>query len=772
MQNGARGQHSELSNDQGVHCPLSLGSEEVVPILIEAEGCDAEIQELAACEPYVKCSKRGSGEVEGTDGDFLLNFDEYDNGTDVQKSVHSRLKRLRRRQTDEDDSDSNGVGDVGTISEDEEESMQGNSEFDKVLKQCSRYSRRLDRLLSSKLQSGENALEGQPKALKRQLKDYQVAGVNWLYTLHNEGLGCILADEMGLGKTVQTISLLTLLKEKGHLFSHIIIVPASTISNWMREFSNWSDSLKVLMYYGTKNERYDLRMNILVHDAKYKKKQVDKEYPFDVLITTFQTASGKSDYKFLRKLNFHYLIVDEAQMLKGKDTSRYAYLFRINSQRRLLITGTPLQNNLNELSALLRFIMPDLFSSLHSSKLSQEVKVIMNDWKDVSECEYVHSMKRILKPFILRRLKNEIGLGLEPKKHKLVKIKMPPVQHKLYTECFASTELSLKQCGYNNAVAERGQGEVEEVLPNTDSPETGAPRASGAGFMNNMLMQLRKVSNHPILVRTFYSDEAIETLARYAQRSDPSLFKLCIDEIVNDFTFLSDFELHKLSLKSPALRKYSLTRNQLFKSSGKLLVLAKLLPTLKEQGHRVIIFSQFTTVLDILELFLTQYLDMRYVRLDGTTPINERQSVIDLYNTETESYFIFLLTTLAGGLGINLTSADTVIFHDISYNPQVDRQAEDRCHRLGQTKQVTIYILVAVSTVEEHMYNMAIRKTELNDLVLNEGKFAEDEVGDKESPALMQNLVKAMFDTSRQTQAPTAEANDDVDFDIIDITKS
>jgi len=228
-------------------------------------------------------------------------------------------------------------------------------------------------------------------------------------------------------------------------------------------------------------------------------------------------------------------------------------------------------------------------------------------------------------------------------------------------------------------------------------------------FLNNILMQLRKSANHPVLIRAFYDDNTISEMAKILKNTSKTIYENCtVNDIEEELKASSDWELHCRCYFNPHISQYQLKREQWTQSSGKFVALSKLLEELKKDNHRVLIFSQMTKMLDIIEAFL-DVSNYTYLRLDGSTSVPDRQVLLNQFNSD-NNIFIFLLSTRAGGLGVNLTSADTVIFYDISYNPQVDRQAEDRCHRLGQTKIVTIYKLIVMDSCENHILDMATEK--------------------------------------------------------------
>lgn len=508
----------------------------------------------------------------------------------------------------------------------------------------------------------------------------------------------------------------------------LIVAPASTLSNWMRELETWAPNLRTVLFHGSFDERETIKEDIKHHWKRH------KEHFFDVMVSTYQTIGGKYDAPFFTHgIRFNYLVVDEAQMLKGNNTARFMQLTQVRAAHRLMLTGTPLQNNLDELQSLLAFLMPNLFGRLIGFTMSRELTEHRKAGKKVVDSEYVTKLKELLMPFILRRLKSQVGLGLLPKIHTVLEAPPTELQERLNKQLFSQTKMTIDVSSRRSDTPPPGDIVTTEESDSESGDTKGAEEQAESAeptLLANGLMQLRHVANHPIFVRAFYTAEQLTEVAEVLLRTKHKRFKnYTLAEILNDLSLTSDWDIHDLTLEYPAsLKHLQLNPDQLFRSSGKFLVLAELLPRLKAEGHRVVLFSQFTTVLDLMEQFLDKELKLGYVRMDGQTSVAERQVRMDLFNkNKNGAYTVFLASTLAGGLGVNLTSADTVIFFDISFNPHVDRQAEDRCHRLGQEKQVTVYNLIVPGTIEVNMHKMASAKTELNDVMLNEGSFAEKE---------------------------------------------
>ncbi|KAL6265092.1 hypothetical protein P5V15_005182 [Pogonomyrmex californicus] len=562
-----------------------------------------------------------------------------------------------------------------------------------LMKKCFRLSTNMEKAVAA----GASTITEQPKMLSPNLTlaPYQMVGLNWLAVMHAQNVNGILADEMGLGKTVQVIAFLTYLKEADLLDEkdgpHLIVVPSSTMENWLDELERWSPSLKVVQYYGSQEERKEMRMG-------WRNGDLDD---VDVLLTTYNLISSTPEERRLfRVMPLNYVIFDEAHMLKNMSTVRYENLVRINAKHRILLTGTPLQNNLLELISLLIFVMPSLFAGKQAdlkSLFSKNTR-ISSDKKDgeqpLFEREQVKHAKEIMRPFVLRRLKTEVLRDLPYKKDEIIRCALIEKQQNMYDKLVAQFS-----------------AEANEI---TDVNGTG------------MMMQLRKLANHPLLVRDYYDEKKLKTIASrlakesgYKQKNPEYIFE--------ELIWTSDYQINQLTRIYKSIAGFGLPQ-ELIPQAGKLKELDKLLPQLKVDGHRVLIFSQFTMVLDILE----EYLAIRgqtFLRLDGSTPVTERQTLINEY-TQDPSIFIFLLSTRAGGLGINLTAADTVIIHDIDFNPYNDKQAEDRCHRVGQKKPVTIIRLLSEGTIEEGMYEIAQEKLHLEQQITEN---EENENADKKS---------------------------------------
>jgi len=442
-------------------------------------------------------------------------------------------------------------------------------------------------------------LTSQPSTLganKGKMRPYQLEGLNWMIGLQEHGVNGILADEMGLGKTLQSISILVYMQEFQHCEGpHLIVVPKSTLSNWMNEIATWAPNLKAVRFHGTKEEREHIVQNVLKPGLGPTE---DSSRDWNVCVTTYELCN--IDKNVLNKFMWRYLIIDEAHRLKNEASAFSKTIRTFETKYRLLLTGTPLQNNLHELWALLNFLVPDVFASSEQ----------FDDWfnLDIDDAEaknnLISQLHKILRPFMLRRLKADVEKTLPPKHETILYTGMSSIQKKLYKDILLR-DVDLLQ-GKNSS---GGGGNRTAIL--------------------NIVMQLRKCAGHPYL-----------------------------------FPGIEDRSLPPLG-------------EHLVSNCGKMVLLDKLLQRLQERGHRVLLFTQMTRILDILEDYLVMR-KFKYCRIDGNTSYDIREESIEVFNKPNSEKFMFLLSTRAGGLGINLQTADVVILYDSDWNPQADLQAQVR----------------------------------------------------------------------------------------------
>ncbi|XP_058487338.1 chromodomain-helicase-DNA-binding protein 5 isoform X2 [Solea solea] len=477
------------------------------------------------------------------------------------------------------------------------------------------------------------------------LHPYQLEGLNWLRFSWAQGTDTILADEMGLGKTVQTIVFLYSLYKEGHSKGPFLVsAPLSTIINWEREFEMWAPDFYVMTYTGDKDSRAIIRENEFTFEdsavksgRKVFRMKKDTPIKFHVLLTSYELIT--IDQAILGSVTWACLVVDEAHRLKNNQSKFFRILNGYKIYYKLLLTGTPLQNNLEELFHLLNFLTPERFNNLEG---------FLEEFADISKEDQIKKLHDLLGPHMLRRLKADVFKNMPAKTELIVRVELSPMQKKYYKFILTRNFEALNSKGGGNQVS-----------------------------LLNIMMDLKKCCNHPYL----FPVAAVE---------------------------------------APVLPNGSYDGNSLVKSSGKLTLLQKMLKKLKDEGHRVLIFSQMTKMLDLLEDFL-EFEGYKYERIDGGITGGLRQEAIDRFNAPGAQQFCFLLSTRAGGLGINLASADTVIIYDSDWNPHNDIQAFSRAHRIGQNRKVMIYRFVTRGSVEERITQVAKRKMMLTHLVVRPG---------------------------------------------------
>ncbi|ORX61446.1 hypothetical protein DM01DRAFT_1395195 [Hesseltinella vesiculosa] len=486
-----------------------------------------------------------------------------------------------------------------------------------------------------------------------ELRQYQLEGLNWLRFCYYNYRSCILADEMGLGKTVQSVAFLNdIYRQIGIRGPFLVVAPLSTIPHWERAFQAWTD-LNVIDYRGNANSR-GLLVETEFHYKDMQGKSIPNKFKFDALITTYEMASvdvhAIASASQLRSVPWQAAVFDEAHRLKNKQSKVGEILKLFKIDHKLLLTGTPLQNNLDELYSLLSFMQPDVFN---------DEKQFFAEYGDLRTATQVEKLQGLLKPIMLRRFKEDVEKSIPVKEETVIEVELTNSQKKWY-----------------RAILER----------NFSFLKKGSKTNKEMPHLRNIMMQLRKCCIHPYLLEG--AEEVIVSEA-------------------NATTLQAQFET-------------------LIQSSGKLVLIDKLLKKLIKGNHKVLIFSQFTSCLDILADYLRGR-NYAYERIDGSIPGEQRQASIDRFSTlPIEESFVFLLCTRAGGVGINLTAADTCIIFDSDWNPQNDLQAQARCHRIGQTKPVQIYRLICRSTYEKDMFDRAGMKLGLDKAVMQRSNADSD----------------------------------------------
>ncbi|KAI9892111.1 MAG: swr1 complex component [Vezdaea aestivalis] len=708
-----------------------------------------------------------------------------------------------------------------------------------------------------------------PFLLRGSLREYQHYGLDWLSNLYANKTNGILADEMGLGKTIQTIALLAHLACEHQIWGpHLVIVPTSVMLNWEMEFKKWCPSFKILTYYGTQERRKELRKGWLNDDL------------WNVCITSYQLVI--QDQMAFKRRNWHFMILDEAHHIKNFQSLKWQTLLTFKTVARLLLTGTPLQNGLEELWALLFFLMPTVqlsrigeFASREEfQEWFREIKVQIvdkgADQLDPRAQAAVADLHKVLRPFLLRRLKADVEKQMPPKFEHIVDCRLSKRQRHLYDEFMSrgSTKdalirgnaFSIMNCvmslrkvcnhpdlfetrqivtsyamrkavvadfeiqemlirrrllgenslakvnleymgllpvrherfskdqaershflgaldtiGHLCRLAKSQMEEADQIVPSRSDAASAnvdrAKRSSHLAFLESIFSRQwmhaqRKVIYGPSLIKmlklpskiAFEAPTDVSSWRRHAATPSPlgglvlsneSRASL-MEETLRKFAFvtpsvhvkgMNDLALtpvvtssiqqsQQLALRDPfheARIRLSIAfpdKRLLQYDCGKLQQLDRLLRELEAGGHRVLIFTQMTKVLDLLEQFMNIH-GHRYLRLDGQTKIEQRQILTERFNSD-RRILAFILSSRSGGLGINLTGADTVIFYDLDWNPSADKQCQDRCHRIGQTREVHIYRLVSESTIESNILRKANQKRMLDNVVIQEGDFTTD----------------------------------------------
>uniref|UniRef100_A0A4W4EL23 DNA helicase n=1 Tax=Electrophorus electricus TaxID=8005 RepID=A0A4W4EL23_ELEEL len=508
--------------------------------------------------------------------------------------------------------------------------------------------KRLDRPPENPVVDPTIKFERQPEYLDSTggtLHPYQLEGLNWLRFSWAQGTDTILADEMGLGKTVQTAVFLYSLYKEGHSKGPFLVsAPLSTIINWEREFEMWAPDMYVVTYVGDKDSRAVIRENEFSFEdnairggKKASRMKKEASVKFHVLLTSYELIT--IDMAILGSIDWACLVVDEAHRLKNNQSKFFRVLNNYSLQHKLLLTGTPLQNNLEELFHLLNFLTPERFSNLEG---------FLEEFADIAKEDQIKKLHDMLGPHMLRRLKADVFKHMPSKTELIVRVELSQMQKKYYKFILTRNFEALNTRGGGNQVS-----------------------------LLNVVMDLKKCCNHPYLFPV-------------------------------------------AAMEAPKMPNGMYDGSALTKSSGKLLLLQKMLRRLKEGGHRVLIFSQMTKMLDLLEDFLENE-GYKYERIDGGITGAMRQEAIDRFNAPGAVQFVFLLSTRAGGLGINLATADTVIIYDSDWNPHNDIQAFSRAHRIGQNKKVMIYRFVTKASVEERITQVAKKKMMLTHLVVRPG---------------------------------------------------
>lgn len=712
-----------------------------------------------------------------------------------------------------------------------------------------------------------------PSLLRGTLREYQHQGLDWLAGLYANNRNGILADEMGLGKTIQSIALLAHLAVEHEVWGpHLIIVPTSVMLNWEMEFKKFCPGFKILTYYGTQEER------------RQKRRGWNRDDLWNVCITSYQLVL--QDQTVFKRRNWHYMILDEAHNIKNFRSQRWQAMLTFKTRARLLLTGTPLQNNLTELWSLLFFLRPtdtaddedEAFAGLaeFSEWFRKPVNQILEHGRDAMDDEgreQVTKLHKVIRPYLLRRLKADVEKQMPGKYEHVELCRLSKRQRQLYdgfmsrsqtketlasgnylsiinclmqlrkvcnhpdlfetrpiTTSFAMSKSAVANFEIRDLVVRRrflqdgklGERNLEflQLVPisredksaieviecsrlmafsklqslregqyqrtNWQMAYNGSSASDVLASLENVGRQNRMAEleralyfeSHRHRQRPIYGAGLLKRLAMFPIRQrladasrNPTMAKQWDTQLPPTYRHLVQSVVNRSIMMQPSIQKFACVtpavvatdmavttlsevgvaavrenRNKwgidpfhesrtrlsiafpdkrlLQYDCGKLQRLDQLLRKLQAGGHRALIFTQMTKVLDILEQFLNIH-GHRYLRLDGATKIEQRQILTDRFNNDNR-ILAFILSSRSGGLGINLTGADTVIFYDLDWNPAMDKQCQDRCHRIGQTRDVHIYRFVSEHTIESNILRKSNQKRMLDDVIIQEGDFTTD----------------------------------------------
>ena len=551
----------------------------------------------------------------------------------------------------------------------------------------------------------------QPPTLKAELHDHQIQGISWMVHMFKNGMPMMLGDQMGLGKTIQTIGFLAYLQ---HFMNkrgpHLIVVPLSVLSNWMSEIERFCPTFRAIRFHGPKDER-----------ERIKNEEIDNLKEFDIVVTTYEMLVSEVNW-FKRKYVWTSIVVDEGHRLKNEKSQLAEKLRTVPSLTKVILTGTPLQNNLRELWALLHYLVPDIFTPSTGEAFEEGFDL----HKGLINSAMLRRARKLLGVFMLRRIKDKVNIKLPSRREVTVLVPLTKNQISWYEQLI---------CGLDSDT-------IETVMR-----ESSKPIASNATSQNSLQALVETESSKKSSKKRKPEGESDEVEKKVGDNDWRKLMNLLLQlrKICN----------HTYLMPDAAPEPYEITEG-IVQGSGKLKMLDRMLPKLREDGHRVLIFSQFTSMLDLLE----DYCELRehnFVRLDGDTNRVQRRLDVRRFNAPNSPIFIFLISTRAGGLGLNLASADTVILYDSDWNPQVDLQAMERAHRIGQTKPVRVYRLICRGSVEERMIARAEKKLFLNAMVAEVDP--DEDIDDAQGEAEAENDVNAALGIGGSSMSKTELAS-------------
>ncbi|THU84851.1 hypothetical protein K435DRAFT_970985 [Dendrothele bispora CBS 962.96] len=524
-------------------------------------------------------------------------------------------------------------------------------------------------------------LEEQPKLINNStgmMKDYQLYGLSYLVYMYKNGMNCILGDEMGLGKTLQTLSLFAYIAEtqKGLVDPHLVICPLSVLSSWESEAARWLPSMKTVRFHGSESERKRLRTTL--KNAKY-----------DILVTTYEVYMREDSW--FKSRRWTYVVLDEGHKIKNAGTQVSQSVQYLGAMYRLVLTGTPVQNNLVELWGLVHFLFPYIFTPETERRFLESFDMTRGTYAS----DFLNAAEQLLSVIMLRRTKANVDIDVPPRVEQTVFIPLTEMQrYWTYQILTGLDKVNLENIfnpaiEFQEAAANEGRQEAMKLLEIQMNNQKGNAQYNK---LMSLLMKLRQICDHPYIVR--------------GVEPDP----------------------------------YHIGEH-VVAASSKLITIDKILADVLPKGEKVLIFSQWSKMLDMLEDMM-HLRSIEYARLDGTTSRPRRTLDIKLFQHEKSTIQVYLISTRAGGLGINLTKASTVIMADSDWNPQNDLQAIARAHRIGQTKTVHVYRLICGGSVEDQMLDRIRRKLFLSVKLMGSDSAASSEDAGIKSSELLDILRK------------------------------
>lgn len=584
-------------------------------------------------------------------------------------------------------------------------------------------------------------IETQPKGIKAVMKPYQLSGLSFMVYLHCNGLSGILGDEMGLGKTLQTLSLVQYLKENDPKSGSgrtqrpfLIVCPLSVLSSWMAEAKRWVPGLKTIRFHGPIHERARIKKIVvgetdiygrLTAQAKAKLKSRKKgaksvidldsdsededNVGVDIVVTTYDCFKAEQSW-FKTAFVWRYIVLDEGHTVKNHTSLTSKSLQGLKAEYRLILTGTPLQNNLSELWSLLHWLYPEVFAD----KTNELFDTSFNLSKGQYSNTVLNDARHLLELIMLRRMKHSSGvdLNLPPKTEVLLFVPLSPMQ----------------QFWYKRMITKADQGLLDELFKGVKSKEEQSLQAMKqleereAEIMQKEAEAL-KILEDDSMIGTDVWKETKDILQETIQREQDVDFvsegrRSDWQKLMNLLMQLRKVCNHPYQVQNAEPDPYH-SGDHVITASGKFIILEKLVTELViKQKKKILIFSGFTKMLDLVEELLAlrggDGSSYRFMRIDGATCRARRNLGIRLFNDLSSNYRVMLISTRAGGLGINLATASDVVLLDQDWNPQITLQAEARAHRIGQKNPVTIYKLVSQGTVEEQMMGRIQKKLYLS----------------------------------------------------------